>query len=70
MCFRQIEGHFKIMATRWKYDNLDNKSNRMFETAIISGKNNFMDLGKHGVLVEYLMKNSNKDEFLWGNKAA
>lgn len=64
MCYRQIEGHFKIMATRWKYDNLDNKSNRMFETAIISGKNNFVDLSKHSVLAEYLMKNSNKDEFL------
>ncbi len=64
MCYRQIEGHFKIMATRWKYGNIDNKTNKMFETAIINGKNNFVDLGKVGVLSEYLLKNSNKSELI------
>jgi hypothetical protein len=64
MCYRQIEGHFKIMATRWKYDNLDNKSNKMFETALASGKSHFVDLSKHSVLAEYLLKNSNKNDFL------
>jgi hypothetical protein len=52
------------MATRWKYDNLDNKSNKMFETALASGKSHFVDLSKHSVLAEYLLKNSNKNDFL------
>lgn len=64
MCYRQIEAHFKIMATRWKFENINNKSNRMFEPAIINGKNNFVDLGKIGILSDYLMKYSNKNEFI------
>ena len=64
MCYRQIEGHFKIMATRWKYQNIDNKTNRMFEPAIINGKNNFVDMSKAGVLSDYLLKHSNKNEFI------
>jgi len=61
MCYRQIEAHFKIMATRWRFDNIDNKTNRMFEPAIINGKNNFVDLGKAGVLSDYLLKHSNRN---------
>ena len=64
MCYKQIEAHFKIMATRWKFENINNKSNRMFEPAIINGKNNFVDLGKIGILSDYLMKYSNKNEFI------
>lgn len=64
MCYKQIEGHLKIMATRWRYRHVDNKANRTFESAIISGKNNFIDLGKVGVLSEYLLKHSNRNEFV------
>lgn len=49
------------MATRWKYRNIDNKTNKFFEPAIINGKNNFVDLSKPGILAEYLMKYSNKN---------
>lgn len=37
----------------------------MFEPAIINGKNNFIDLGKVGVLSDYLLKHSNKNEYIW-----
>jgi hypothetical protein len=36
----------------------------MIEPAIINGKNNFVDLGKIGILSDYLLKHSNKNEFL------
>jgi hypothetical protein len=32
----------------------------MMETAIINGKSNFIDLGKTGVLTEFLLKTSNR----------
>jgi hypothetical protein len=32
----------------------------MIEAAIINGKSHFIDLGKQGVLSEYLLKYSNK----------
>ena len=64
MCYRQIEAHFKIMATRWKYRNIDNKTNKMVQPAILNGKNNFVDFGKSGVLADYLIKYSNKNEFI------
>ena len=64
MCYRQIEAHFKIMATRWKYRNIDNKTNKMVQPAILNGKNNFVDFGKSGVLADYLLKYSNKNEFI------
>lgn len=49
------------MATRWKFENIDNKTNKFFEPAIVNGKNNFIDLGKSGVLSDYLLKHSNKN---------
>lgn len=64
MCYRQIEAHFKIMATRWKYRNINKMTNKMFEAAILNGKNNFVDLGKSGILADYLFKYSNKNEFI------
>ena len=52
------------MTTRWKYKNIDNKTNRMFEPAILNGKNNFVDFAKSGVLADYLLKYSNKNDFI------
>lgn len=36
----------------------------MFEPAILNGKNNFVDFAKSGVLADYLLKYSNKNDFI------
>lgn len=47
---------------------MKNKTNKMLEPAIINGKNNFVDLGKTGILSDYLLKNSNRKELIWPEK--
>jgi len=59
MCMRQIETHFKLMATKWKYSGLLDHGDRIVESALIMGKNNFLDLNKKNILTTFLLKNSN-----------
>ena len=59
MCMRQVEAHFKIMATRWRYSGQLNLKDRLVESGLAMGKNNFLDLGKDNPLTAYLLANSN-----------
>jgi len=59
---RQIETHFKLMATKWKYSGMLNMNDRIVESALIMGKNNFLDLNKSNVLTNFLLRNSNISE--------
>ncbi len=47
---KQIESHFKLMATKWKYSGQLDKSDRTLEAALSMGKNNFLDLSKENPL--------------------
>lgn len=58
-CIKQIETHFKIMATRWKYSGRLNRKDRNLEASLIGGKGNFIDLTKKGILSTYLLTQSN-----------
>ena len=56
---KQAETHFKLMATKWKYSGELNLKDRMVETGISMGKNNFLDLSRSNILTEFLLNNSN-----------
>ena len=56
---RQIEAHFKIIATRWRYSGQLNLKDRLVESGIAMGKNNFLDLAKENPLTTYILANSN-----------
>ena len=56
---RQIEAHFKIIATRWRYSGKLNLKDRLVESGIAMGKNNFLDLAKENPLTTYILANSN-----------
>jgi hypothetical protein len=62
MCMKQVETHFKLMATKWKYSGELNMNDRIVEAAIIMGKNNFLDLNRQNILTGYLLKNSNLND--------
>ena len=47
---KQAETHFKLMATKWKYSGELNLKDRMVETGLMMGKNNFLDLSKPNIL--------------------
>ena len=47
---KQAETHFKMMATKWRYSGQLNLSDKIVESALIMGKNNFLDLNKDNVL--------------------
>ena len=65
VCYKQIEGHFRIFATRWKYENIHRKkTDKQIESAFSNAKANFVDLAKPGVLANFLMKNSNRDDYI------
>jgi hypothetical protein len=51
------------MATKWRYSGLIDIKDKLFDTAIVVGKNNFIDLGKKNILSDYLLKNSNINDF-------
>lgn len=61
-CMKQVETHFKLMATKWKYSGKLDHSDRIVESALIMGKNNFLDLNKTNILTGYLLRNSNLAE--------
>jgi len=42
MCMKQIEIIFKLMATKWKYSGEIDHTDRVVESALITGKNNFL----------------------------
>jgi hypothetical protein len=54
------------MATKWKYSGILNMTDKIVESALIMGKNNFLDLNKNNILTNFLLKNSNINEiWLW-----
>ena len=59
MCMKQAEAHFKLLATKWKYSGKLNLADKMLETALLMGKNNFLDLSRTNVLTAYLLQHSN-----------
>ena len=59
---KQVEAHFKIMATRWRYSGQLNLKDKLVESGIASGKNNFLDLNKENPLTEFLLAHSNVGE--------
>ena len=60
---KQAETHFKLIATKWKYSGELNLKDRMVETGLMMGKNNFLDLSKPNILTEFLLSNSNVADF-------
>jgi len=52
---KQIEAHFKIMATRWRYSGELNLKDKMVESGLAMGKNNFLDLSKETALTAFVM---------------
>lgn len=63
LCFKQVEYHWKIMATRFRYSGKPILRNKKFEKVFSSSqcKNHFINLNQdNNILVEYLFKYSNK----------
>jgi hypothetical protein len=59
MCIKQVEIHFKMMATKWRYSGTIDHSDRIMEAALVMGKNNFLDLNRQNTLTAFLLKHSN-----------
>lgn len=62
LCLKQAEIHFKLMATKWRYSGDLNEKDRIVESALVMGRNNFLDLSKSNILTEYLLSKSNIDK--------
>ncbi len=62
MCMKQAETHFKLLATKWKYSGKLNFTDKMLETALLMGKNNFLDLSRTNALTAYLLHHSNLND--------
>jgi hypothetical protein len=50
------------MATKWRYSGNLNLTDRIVESALVMGKNNFLDLGRCNVLTAFLLRNSTLQE--------
>lgn len=59
---KQVETHFRLMATKWKYSGQLNLKDKIMESALLMGKNNFLDLNKENILTKFLLANSNIEE--------
>lgn len=59
---KQAETHFKLLATKWKYSGKLNFTDKMLETALLMGKNNFLDLSRTNALTAYLLHHSNLND--------
>ena len=59
MCMKQVEMHFKMMATKWRYRGNIDGGDRIMEAALVMGKNNFLDLNRQNGLTAFLLKHSN-----------
>lgn len=59
---KQAETHFKLLATKWKYSGVLSSKDKLMESALMMGKNNFLDLTKDNPLTEFLLQNSNLEE--------
>lgn len=62
---KQLECHFKIMATRWRHSGRLNLNNKNIEKAIHTAhsRGHFLDLNKREhPLVKYLLKYSTDDK--------
>ena len=60
-CMKQLECHFRIMATRWRYSGRLNLTNKSIEKAVntAQSRGHFLDLNKREhPLVKYLLKYS------------
>jgi uncharacterized protein YcgL (UPF0745 family) len=64
---KQLECHFKIMATRWRYSGKLNLSNKNIEKAIntAQSRGHFLDLNKRDhPLIKYLLKYSTETKLI------
>jgi hypothetical protein len=59
MCMKQVEMHFKLMATKWRYSGALDHNDRILEAALVMGKNNFLDLNRQNPLTAFLLSHSN-----------
>lgn len=59
MCMKQVEAHFRLMATRWRYSGQLDLNDRIVEAALVMGKNNFLDLNRQNGLTAFLLRHSN-----------
>ena len=67
LCFRQTEGHWKIMATRFRYSGRDELHSKKLEKMLANSqcKNHFLNLiQENHPLVNYLLKYSIKNDDL------
>lgn len=46
--------HFLVMATKWRYSGKLNLNDKIFETYLIVGKSNILDLRKDNALTRFL----------------
>lgn len=47
------------MATKWRYSGELDLNDRIVESALITGKNNFLDLNRQNLLTAFLLRHSN-----------
>ena len=61
LCVRQIETHFMLNATKWRYSGRLNMKDKNLENCLAAGKNNLIDLRKDNVLTRYLLGKEQKN---------